>query len=75
MSLVVDTPPHFRRDLGRRDRHGFRLGRGVSPPRGLHPAVAIPINRIMILVIVAGVSGLVAAWEPARLNVPEAIGA
>lgn len=58
---------------------GFGWAAVSALPADFTSTVAIPVLRIVILVIVAGVSGLVAAWGPARragrLNVLDAIGA
>lgn len=46
-------------------------------PATVTETLAIPVTRILILVAVAGLAGLVAAWGPARragrLNVLDAI--
>jgi putative ABC transport system permease protein len=58
---------------------GFGWAAVVALPAEFTSTLAIPVNRIVALVVVAGVAGLVAAWGPARragrLDVLEAIGA
>lgn len=56
---------------------GFGWAAVAALPAEFTSTLAVPVNRIVVLVIVAGVAGLVAAWGPARragrLNVLDAI--
>lgn len=58
---------------------GFGWAAVSALPAEFTSTVAIPVDRIVILIIAAGLSGLLAAWGPARragrLNVLDAISA